>query len=128
MRGNKKTQSAPNFFDDVYAVVRLIPRGRVTSYGAIAHYLGVKSSARMVGWAMHACPAGVPAHRVVNSAGMLSGKNAFKTPTTMQQRLAREGVKVKNDKIVGFNLVFWNPVEELMLDEPNQRIRRPKIG
>jgi methylated-DNA-protein-cysteine methyltransferase related protein len=76
----KKTQSEHNFFDDVYAIVSLIPKGRATSYGAIAHYLGLKSSARMVGWAMHACPAGLPAHRVVNSLGLLTGKHHFKTP------------------------------------------------
>src|SRR6478609_3002864 len=71
---NKKKGAQNDFFSNVYDVVRLIPKGRVTSYGAIANYLGLKSSARMVGWAMHACPKGVPAHRVVNSAGMLSGK------------------------------------------------------
>lgn len=111
----KKKGAQSDFFADVYDVVRLIPRGRVTSYGAIAHYLGLKSSARMVGWAMHTCPKGVPAHRVVNSAGILSGKHAFKTPTTMELLLKKEGVKVKNDKIQGFTAIFWDPSRELAL-------------
>ncbi len=105
----KKKGAQSDFFADVYDVVRLIPRGRVTSYGAIANYLGLRSSARIVGWAMHACPKGVPAHRVVNSAGMLSGKHAFKTPTTMEKLLRKEGVVVKNDKVQRFKELFWNP-------------------
>ena len=114
MARTKKKQSAGNFFDDVYAVVRLIPKGRVTSYGAIAHYLGVKSSARMVGWAMHGCPKGVPAHRVVNSAGLLTGKHHFKTPDTMQKRLEKERIKVANNKVQGFSEIFWDPSRELL--------------
>ena len=110
----KKTQSEHNFFDDVYAVVRLIPKGRATSYGAIAHYLGLKSSARMVGWAMHACPAGLPAHRVVNSLGLLTGKHHFKPPYMMQQLLEKEGVQVSKDKIVGFADKYWDPSAELL--------------
>lgn len=110
-----KKKRAPNdFFVDVYDVVRLIPKGRVTSYGAIAHYLGLRSSARMVGWAMHACPKGVPAHRVVNSAGLLSGKHAFKTPKTMELLLRKEGVAVKNDKVQRFKEIFWDPARELL--------------
>jgi len=112
----KKKGAQNDFFGDVYEVVQLIPKGRVTSYGAIAHYLGLKSSARMVGGAMHACPKGVPAHRVVNSAGMLSGKHAFKTPTTMQLLLKKEGVLVKNDKIQRFKEIFWDPGKDLELD------------
>jgi methylated-DNA-protein-cysteine methyltransferase-like protein len=112
----KKKGAQSDFFGDVYEVVRLVPRGRVTSYGAIAHYLGVKSSARMVGWAMHTCPKGVPAHRVVNSAGMLSGKHAFKTSTTMEVLLRKEGVLVKNDKIQRFKDIFWDPATELELE------------
>jgi methylated-DNA-protein-cysteine methyltransferase-like protein len=114
MPRNKKEKSTQNFFSDVYEVVRLVPKGRVTSYGAIAHYLGAKSSARMVGWAMHGCPKGVPAHRVVNSAGLLTGKHHFKTPDTMQKRLEKEGVKVVNDKVKSFREIFWNPMEELL--------------
>jgi methylated-DNA-protein-cysteine methyltransferase related protein len=114
MPRTKKKHSANNFFDDVYDVVRLVPKGRVTSYGAIAHYLGVKSSARMVGWAMFGCPRGVPAHRVVNSAGLLTGKHHFKPPSKMQKLLAKEGVKVVKDKVQSFKEIFWDPSRELM--------------
>jgi methylated-DNA-protein-cysteine methyltransferase related protein len=103
-----------NFFQDVYAVVKLIPRGRATSYGAIAQYLGTKGSARMVGWAMHGAPRGVPAHRVVNSSGLLTGKVHFKTPVRMQQLLEKEGITVRNDKIQNFKEVFWDPLRELL--------------
>lgn len=109
----KKKSANVNFFQDVYEVVRLVPKGRVTSYGAIAHYLGTKSSARMVGWAMNGCPKGVPAHRVVNSSGLLTGKHHFKTPTTMQTLLEKEGVNVTNNKITHFTDVFWDPSKEL---------------
>lgn len=109
----KKTQSADNFFKDVYDVAKLVPKGRVTSYGAIAQYLGVKSSARMVGWAMYGCPKDVPAHRVVNSAGLLTGKHHFKPPSAMETRLKKEGIKVKNDQVQGFKDVFWDPSKEL---------------
>lgn len=109
----KKTQSADNFFKDVYEVAKLIPKGRVTSYGAIAQYLGVKSSARMVGWAMYGCPKDVPAHRVVNSAGLLTGKHHFKPPSAMETRLKKEGIKVKNDQVQEFKDVFWDPSKEL---------------
>jgi len=108
----------PNFFEDVWAVVRLIPKGRVTSYGAIAKYLGTKMSARMVGWAMnaahHAKPK-VPAQRVVNRNGMLSGKMHFATPTLMQELLEKEKIKVENDTIVDFEKRFWDPMIELGL-------------
>jgi len=104
-----------SFFDDVYEVVRLIPKGRVTSYGAIAAYLGTKKSARMVGWAMNQAHAdkSVPAHRVVNSKGILTGKFHFKTPTTMEKLLQKEGIKVKNDQILLFKELFWDPMIEL---------------
>lgn len=114
MPSTKKKDSKLNFFADVYDVVRLIPKGRVTSYGAIAHYLGAKSSARMVGWAMFGCPKGVPAHRVVNSAGLLTGKHHFKTPRTMQNLLEKEGIKVTKDKVQDFNEIFWDPSTELL--------------
>lgn len=110
----KKGIKAENFFEDVYEVVKLIPKGRATSYGAIANYLGTKMSARMVGWAMHGSPDGVPAHRVVNRSGMLTGKVHFKTPKTMQQLLEKEGIKVIKDKIVGFEKIFWDPSRELL--------------
>lgn len=106
-----------SFFANVYEVVKLIPRGRVTSYGAIAHYLGAKRSARMVGWAMNAAVAmdNVPAHRVVNRIGLLTGKNHFVTPTRMEELLKAEGVRIKDDKIVNFKEVFWDPTSELGL-------------
>ncbi|MBL0742110.1 MGMT family protein [Chryseolinea lacunae] len=111
----KKKGASNDFFADVYEVVRLIPKGRVTSYGAIGRYLGAKSSARMVGWAMHGCPKGLPAHRVVNSAGMLTGKVHFKPPGAMQKRLEKEGIVVVNDKIKHFKDVLWDPTIELEL-------------
>ena len=107
-----------SFFESVYDVVRQIPKGRVTSYGAIAVALGTKLSARMVGWAMHGAGSvkpKVPAHRVVNRNGMLSGKHHFATPTRMQELLEKEGIKVKNDVIVDFKKHYWNPIEELGL-------------
>ena len=105
-----------SFFEQVFAVARMIPKGRVTSYGAIAEALGTKLSARMVGWAMngaHKVKPKVPAHRVVNRNGMLSGKMHFATPTQMQELLEKEGVKVKDDKVVDFEKMFWNPSGEL---------------
>ena len=106
-----------SFFKDVYEVVRLIPKGRVTSYGAIAQYLGTKLSARMVGWAMNAAHTAnpkVPAHRVVNRNGMLSGRHHFATPTLMEELLLTEKIEVKDDKIVDFQQKFWDPVKELI--------------
>jgi methylated-DNA-protein-cysteine methyltransferase-like protein len=105
-----------NFFADVFEVVRQIPKGRVTSYGAIANYLGTKLSARMVGWAMHAAGNAkpkVPAQRVVNSSGLLSGKMHFGTPTRMDELLKKDGVSVKNDAVVNFKEIFWDPAKEL---------------
>lgn len=107
-----------SFFELVYEVARQIPKGRVTSYGAIAACLGTKSSARMVGWAMNG--AGrvrpkVPAHRVVNRIGLLSGKHHFSPSGSMEKLLKKEGIKVKNDKIVDFERHFWDPVKELGL-------------
>ena len=99
----------PNFFEQVYQVVREIPEGRVTSYGAIARALGTAGSSRMVGWAMPP----IPAHRVVNRAGILSGKHAFGNPDLMRQLLENEGVRVENDRIVDFESVFWDPESEL---------------
>ena len=102
------------FFEDVYAVVRLVPAGRVTSYGAIAHYLGTRGSARMVGWAMNqAHGTDVPAHRVVNRVGLLTGKHHFGAPDRMQQLLEEEGVRVQDDKVQDFKKLFWNPSVEL---------------
>ncbi|RZS94712.1 MGMT family protein [Cecembia calidifontis] len=104
-------QNRDNYFDLVYQVVKLIPKGRVTSYGAIANYLGLKSGARMVGYAMNASHSqpDIPAHRVVNRNGVLTGKHHFPHPEFMQQQLESEGIKVRNDKILEFEKIFWDP-------------------
>jgi len=114
----KSTQKEYSFFADVFEVVRQIPKGKVTSYGAIAAYLGTKLSARMVGWAMNAAGSAkpkVPAQRVVNRNGMLTGKHHFATPTTMEELLKKDGVTVKNDTVVDFKERFWDPAEALAL-------------
>jgi methylated-DNA-protein-cysteine methyltransferase-like protein len=105
-----------NFFDKVYAVARQIPYGRVTSYGAIARYLGTERSARMVGWAMNASHGmdDIPAHRVVNRVGILTGKHHFDGTNLMQQLLENEGVCVKNLQIQNFDKHFWDPNMELL--------------
>jgi methylated-DNA-protein-cysteine methyltransferase-like protein len=106
-----------SFFNDVFDVVRLIPQGRVTSYGAIASYLGTKLSARMVGWAMnasHQADPPVPAHRVVNRNGMLTGKHHFASPTLMEELLQKENIRVINDKVVDFEKLFWDPAIYLL--------------
>ncbi len=113
---HKERNPNHSFFDDVFEVARKIPKGRVTSYGASANYLGTKLTARMVGWAMNAAGSAdkpVPAHRVVNRLGMLSGKHHFSPPERMEQLLKKEGVIVKKDVIVDFKKHFWNPAEEL---------------
>jgi len=107
-----------DFFDMVYQVVRLIPKGRVTAYGAIAAYLGAKSSSRAVGYAMnaaHGVKPKVPAHRVVNRNGLLTGRHHFATPYQMQELLEKEKVKVENDTVVDFKRLFWDPATELKL-------------
>lgn len=106
-----------DFFEMVYDVVREIPFGRVTSYGAIANYLGAKKSSRMVGWAMNASHSqiDVPAHRVVNRNGMLTGKMHFSTPNEMQDKLMQEGIFVVDDRIQNFQAHFWDPELELTL-------------
>ncbi|MDQ3046697.1 MAG: MGMT family protein [Bacteroidota bacterium] len=112
------TAQKQDFFQDVFEVARLIPKGRVTSYGAIAKYLGAARSSRMVGWAMnsaHSQKKKVPAHRVVNRNGELTGKHHFPTPFLMQELLEKEGIIIKNDKILDFDKFFWNPSEELKL-------------
>ncbi len=109
----KKDES---FFARVYEVARLIPSGRVTTYGAIANCLGSKGSARMVGWAMNAChneTLAVPAHRVVNRSGLLTGKHHFGGSNLMQELLEAEGIKVVENKIVNFTDVFWDPAQEI---------------
>ncbi|MEO6611568.1 MAG: MGMT family protein [Chitinophagaceae bacterium] len=107
-----------NFFELVFEVARQIPTGRVTSYGAIAACLGAKSSARLVGWAMNGAgrvKPKVPAHRVVNRLGILSGKHHFSPPGLMEKLLKKEGVNVKNDQVQNFKKIFWDPVDELGL-------------
>ncbi len=127
MASRKKTSEKPkrvtpsgrkedSFFELVYQVARQIPKGRVTSYGAIATCLGTRLSARMVGWAMngaHQVRPKIPAHRVVNRNGMLSGKHHFGEPDAMQRLLEKEGIKVKDDTVVDFKKLFWDPSEEL---------------
>jgi len=108
-------KSSENFFDKVYEVAKLIPFGRVTSYGAIAKYLGAARSARMVGWAMNASHNNdeIPAHRVVNRKGLLTGKHHFDGTNLMQQLLESEGIIVKDNQIQHFETVFWDPFIEL---------------
>ncbi|MFT5750822.1 MAG: methylated-DNA-protein-cysteine methyltransferase-like protein [Flavobacteriales bacterium] len=111
----KYAPTTENFFENVYDVVRLIPKGRVTSYGAIARYLGAAGSSRMVGWAMNGAGKypDVPAHRVVNRAGLLTGKMHFGSSIAMEQMLEEEGIKVKEDAVVNFKKNYWDPVIEL---------------
>jgi methylated-DNA-protein-cysteine methyltransferase-like protein len=114
----RNTLKEYSFFSDVYDVARQIPKGRVTSYGAIAAYLGTKLSARMVGWAMNAASNAkpkVPAQRVVNRNGMLTGKHHFATPTLMEELLKKDGVLVQEDTVVDFEKRFWDPSTELSL-------------
>lgn len=112
-----KNDNHNSFFQQVYEVVKLIPYGRVTSYGAIAAYLGTKGSARMVGWAMNASHNSlnnIPAHRVVNRNGLLTGKIHFGGQYIMQQLLESEGITVVDDQILDFEAVFWDPARELL--------------
>lgn len=107
------------FYEDVYEVVKLIPKGRITSYGAIAKYLGTKMSSRMVGWALngsHFSIEKIPAHRVVNRNGLLTGKAHFGTPARMQELLEKEQIKIKDDRVVDFVKLFWDPSIELGIE------------
>jgi|TARA_B110000305_G_C19464367_1_gene656842 methylated-DNA-protein-cysteine methyltransferase-like protein len=110
-----KNISKSDFFSKVYNVVSKVPFGKVTTYGAIANYLGSKKSARVVGWAMNASHSkeNIPAHRVVNRIGLLSGKNHFFGNNLMRQLLENEGIEVKNDQVVNFKIIFWDPSLEL---------------
>ena len=114
---NKTEQHKYSFFEDVCEVVRCIPRGKVSTYGAIARFLGTGQSSRMVGWALTQSHGKehVPAHRVVNRVGLLTGKMHFETPYTMQQRLEAEGITVKNDQIEHFTILFWDPAKYLTI-------------
>lgn len=110
--------SKENIYDIIYDVVRAIPRGRVTTYGAIAAAIGAKSGARVVGYAMNSCTGvkpKVPAHRVVNRNGMLTGKHHFNPPELMQQLLEKEKIKISEDKVVDFKSLFWDPLTELSI-------------
>ncbi len=112
-------QKEGDFFEMVWQVVRLIPKGRVTSYGAIAKYLGSARSSRMVGWAMnasHNVTPKMPAQRVVNRNGVLTGKNFFSNPMEMQLLLESEGIEIKDDQIQNFEKIFWDPSIELMIE------------
>ena len=114
----KYSEASLDFFQQVYQVVREIPEGRVTSYGAIAKCLGAGKSSRIVGWAMNAAHSQqeyVPAHRVVNRNGQLTGKIHFSSPFEMEEKLKQEGITVKNDTIVNFKKYFWDPAIELTL-------------
>jgi methylated-DNA-protein-cysteine methyltransferase-like protein len=102
-----------NFLQQVYDVSQLIPEGKVTTYGAIAKYLSSPQSSKMVGWALNKCPENIPAHRVVNRLGMLTGKIHFSGINLMQQLLENEGIKVIENQIQNFETVFWNPLKEL---------------
>ena len=107
----------PDFFEQVYEVVKLIPKGKVVSYGSIAKFLGAAKSSRVVGYAMNAChdyDPTIPAHRVVNRNGLLTGKMHFSSPTKMQELLEAEGHEIKGDQIESFPNVFWDPSEELL--------------
>lgn len=111
-----KTQNNNDFFERVYEITRMIPYGRVTSYGAIARFLGSGRSARMVGWALNVChsnPVFIPAHRVVNRNGLLTGKYHFGNSGTMQQLLENEGIIIEDDKILNFRERFWDPSLEI---------------
>ncbi|MAY84613.1 MAG: cysteine methyltransferase [Flavobacteriales bacterium] len=111
----KISEKNRDFFEQVYQVVVLIPKGRVTSYGAIANYLGAKSGARMVGWAMNAAHSRpeVPAHRVVNRSGLLTGKHHFPAERPMQEQLEAEGVRIVEDQVQEFDKLFWDPSKEI---------------
>lgn len=113
---NPSGRKEESFFELVYEIVRQVPKGRVTTYGAIAACLGTRLSARMVGWAMnsaHSVIKPVPAHRVVNRNGMLSGKHHFGEPDRMQRLLEKEKIRVVNDQVQNFEKVFWDPAKEI---------------
>lgn len=117
-----QTPSGNQFFESVWEVVRLIPQGRVTTYGAIAVFLGTKGSARMVGYAMnasHHCTPPVPAHRVVNRKGLLTGRHHFAEPTRMEELLTAEGIVVKNHQVLEFDRLFWSPESLLQSETPD---------
>ena len=112
----KERMGKESIYDAIYDVVRAIPKGRVSSYGAVSAAIGAASGARVVGYAMNmsfGAKPKVPAHRVVNRNGMLTGKHHFSPPEKMQQLLEKEGIKVADDKVVDFDKLFWDPMVEL---------------
>jgi methylated-DNA-protein-cysteine methyltransferase-like protein len=114
---SRKKTSPNNFFDRVYDIVKCIPAGRVTTYGAIARVIGTAQSARMVGWAMnaaHTLAGEIPAHRVVNRNGLLTGKHHFRHDTLMQELLESEGIIIEDDRVVDFHSLLWDPYKELI--------------
>ena len=114
---DKDNKEDNDFFARVYEVTRLIPYGRITSYGSIARYLGTARSARMVGWALnvsHSRSGFIPAHRVVNRNGLLTGKRHFGNSSTMQQLLENEGIIIEDDRIINFDERFWDPMMEIL--------------
>ncbi len=116
-KGTPVAKTGPmSLYDNIYEVVRCVPKGRVTSYGAVAAAIGAASGARVVGYAMNLCDGvkpKVPAHRVVNRNGMLTGKHHFSPPEKMQQLLEKEGIEIKDDKVVNFDTLYWDPIKEL---------------
>jgi methylated-DNA-protein-cysteine methyltransferase-like protein len=116
-RSRLTKNSNDNFFERVYDIVRLVPEGRVTTYGAIAMFTGSPKASRMVGWAMNAShlqPGFIPAHRVVNRQGLLTGKHHFRHPDLMQELLESEGIVIDNDRVMEFDKLFWDPYKELI--------------
>lgn len=117
LKNSRKSDPEESFFERVFAVVRQIPAGRVTTYGAIARCIGSPQAARMVGWAMnasHTFPGFLPAHRVINRNGLLTGKHHFRHENLMQELLESEGIRVEDDRIVEFKKHFWDPYKELI--------------
>jgi len=115
---SKEKKSKESIYDAIYDVVRCVPKGRVTSYGAVAAAIGAASGARVVGYAMNMCDGvkpKVPAHRVVNRNGLLTGKHHFSPPEKMQLLLEKEGIKIEDDKVVSFDSLFWDPMKELAM-------------
>lgn len=114
---NRQKEENKDFFSRVYEIAKLVPHGRVTTYGAIARCIGSPQAARMVGWAMNQAnshPEFIPAHRVVNRTGLLSGKHHFGGPRVMQELLESEGVRIEDDRVENFSSLFWDPCSELI--------------
>jgi methylated-DNA-protein-cysteine methyltransferase related protein len=116
-KNHPKKSEPDNFFEKVYQLTRLVPPGRVTTYGSIARYIGSPGASRMVGWALNSCHNSdefIPAHRVVNRIGMLTGKHHFRHPDLMQQLLEAEGINIEKDRVVDFEIKYWDPYDNLI--------------